>query len=113
MLRYVDRAVVAASSVLVVILLLVMTGSTLAGVFARYFLNEALTWSEEVARYSMVWLSFVGGGLVFRHGGHIAIDVLVRKLPEGALRHVVFGVSQLVILLFLAVVFWKGIEMLG
>src|SRR5690606_8277674 len=43
--------------------------------------------------------------------GHIAIDVLVRKLPDGILRHVVFGFSQLVILCFLAVVLWKGVEM--
>ncbi|TFL11343.1 TRAP transporter small permease [Pusillimonas caeni] len=112
MVRYFDRAVVGATSVVVVVLLLIMTGSTLAGVFARYFMNEALAWSEEVARYSMVWLSFMGGGLVFRHGGHIAIDILVRKLPEGMLRHLVFGISQLIILSFLVVLLWKGIEML-
>ncbi len=111
MLRNFDRAVIGATSALLVVLLLVMTGATLAGVFARYFMNDALVWSEEVARYSMVWLSFMGGGLVFRHGGHIAIDVLVRKLPDGILRHVVFGFSQLVILCFLAVVLWKGVEM--
>ncbi|WP_397475994.1 TRAP transporter small permease [Pusillimonas sp.] len=113
MFRYFDRAIIGASSVLLVVLLLVMTVATLAGVFARYFMNDALTWSEEVARYSMVWLSFIGGGLVFRHGGHIAIDVLVRKLPAGMLRHVVFGLTQLIILCFLAVVFWKGLETLG
>ena len=113
MFRYFDRAVIGVTSVVLVVLLLIMTGSTLAGVFARYFMNEALAWSEEVARYSMVWLSFIGGGLVFRRGGHIAIDVLVRKLPDGIIKHLVFGITQLVILCFLGVVFWKGLEMLG
>ncbi len=81
------------------------------GGFARYFLNDALTWSEEVARFSMIWLSFLGGGLVFRHGGHVAIDLLVRRLSGGALRTAIFGLSQFVIVAFLAVLFWYGIEM--
>ena len=27
-----------------------------ASVFFRYVLNDSLTWSEEIAKYSMVWL---------------------------------------------------------
>lgn len=113
MLRKFDRAIVVATSVCLVVLLLIMTGATLSGVLARYVLNDALTWSEEVARYSMVWLSFLGGGLVFRHGGHIAIDMFIRAIPEGLWRHLVFCISQLVILAFLAVLMWKGLDMLG
>lgn len=112
MLRKLDRAIVIVTSVFLVVLLLLMTGATLSGVLARYVLNDALTWSEEVARYSMVWLSFLGGGLVFRHGGHIAIDMFIRKIPEGLWRHIVFGISQLIILAFLAVLLWKGLDML-
>ncbi|MBV6272100.1 TRAP transporter small permease [Alcaligenaceae bacterium CGII-47] len=111
MLRKLDRAIVLVTSGSLVFLLLLMTGATISGVVARYVLNDALTWSEEVARYSMVWLSFLGGGLVFRHGGHIAIDMFIRKIPEGFWRHIVFGISQLIILAFLAVLLWKGLDM--
>ncbi|MFA7579980.1 TRAP transporter small permease [Castellaniella sp.] len=111
MLRKFDQLIVVASSALLVLLLLLMTGATLSGVFARYLLNDAPAWSEEVARYSMVWLSFLGGGLVFRHGGHIAIDMLIRKIPGRFWQNVVFGFSQLVIFAFLAVLLWKGWDM--
>jgi TRAP-type C4-dicarboxylate transport system permease small subunit len=113
MLRQFDRGIVTATSIILVLLLVLMTGVILAGVFARYVMNDSLTWSEEVARYAMVWLSFLGGGLVFRHGGHIAIDMLTQKIPPGFARHAVLALSQLVILAFLGVLLWKGIEMLG
>lgn len=113
MLRKFDRAIVNATSVILVLLLVLMTGVILAGVFARYVMNDSLTWTEEVARYAMIWLSFLGGGLVFRHGGHIAIDMLTQKIPAGFARNAVLGLSQLVILVFLGVLLWKGIETLG
>lgn len=113
MLRKFDGAIVKATSVILVWLLVLMTGVILAGVFARYVMNDSLTWTEEVARYAMIWLSFLGGGLVFRHGGHIAIDMLTQKIPPGFARNAVLGLSQLVILVFLGVLLWKGLETLG
>lgn len=113
MLRQLDRAIITTTSALVVLLLVLMTGSILTGVFARYVLNDSLTWTEEIARYAMVWMSFLGGGLVFRHGGHIAIDMLTQKIPAGFARKSVLALSQLVILAFLGVLLWKGLDMLS
>lgn len=108
MLRRIDDVIVLVTGATMVALVLVMTGATLAGVFMRYALNDALTWSEEVARYSMIWLSFLGGGLVFRRGGHIAIEFLVEKLPHGLARHAVMALAQLVAIAFLVVLVWQG-----
>lgn len=108
MLKRIDDAIIFVTGALLVVLMLTMTGATLAGVFMRYALNDALTWSEEVARYSMVWLSFLGGGLVFRRGGHVAIDFLVEKLPNGFFRYTVMALAQLAALAFLAVLVWQG-----
>lgn len=52
-----------------------------AGVFWRYVLNDALAWTEEVAKYLLVWLTFVGSPLALRTGGHIAVEVLPGILP--------------------------------
>lgn len=112
MIRMLDRAIVFATGALMVILMLTMTGATLAGVFARYVINDALTWSEEVARYSMVWLSFLGGGLVFRHGGHVAIDLLVDRIPAGFARYAVLALAQLAALAFLSVLVWYGLGLM-
>lgn len=70
------------SKTVMVALLAAMLGSTLAGVFFRYFLNDALSWSEEAARFAMIWVAVLGGGLTYRAGGHIAVDMFLRKLPK-------------------------------
>ena len=33
-----------------------------AAVFFRFVLSDPLTWSEEAARYMMVWVTFLGAG---------------------------------------------------
>src|SRR5690606_40144365 len=42
----------------------------------RYFTNHSITWSDEVSRHLMIWLTFIGAGLTLRHGGLVAIDNL-------------------------------------
>lgn len=53
-----------------------------AGVFWRYVLGDALSWYEEVSKFLMVWMTFLGAPLVFRHGGHVAVEILPNLLPE-------------------------------
>lgn len=112
MLAKFDAIILLMTRVIVVALLAIMFGSTLAGVFFRYALNDALTWSEEVARYSMVWLSLLGGGLVFREGGHVAVDLLVSRLPSRHLRGAVMLIAQAVVVAVLIVVLWQGVAMM-
>lgn len=54
-----------------------------ASVFWRYALNDALSWSEEVAKYMMIWMVFTGAPIALRQGGHVAIEVLPNVLPQG------------------------------
>lgn len=53
-------------------------------VFCRYALNNPLTWSEELARFSFMWMVFLGLGLAERDNQHIAVDFFVSKMPPGA-----------------------------
>ncbi|MGR3377877.1 TRAP transporter small permease [Salipiger abyssi] len=113
MFRKFDAGVLLLTKAAVVALLFVMFGATLAGVFFRYVLDDALTWSEEVARYSMVWLSFLGGGLVFREGGHVAVDLLLAHLPSRRLRLAVTLLAQVLVMAVLAVVLWQGVILMA
>jgi TRAP-type C4-dicarboxylate transport system permease small subunit len=54
--------------------------------FTRYVLNNSLAWTEEVARYGLMWLAFIGGAVVTRRRSHIAVELLALVLPEGRLR---------------------------
>ena len=55
-------------------------------VFARYVLNHSLFWSEELARYLLVWLTFLGATVAYHRGVHPGVDVVTSRLPAGAAR---------------------------
>lgn len=59
------------------IVLVVMT----CQVISRYLLNAPLAWSEEFARYSFVWISYIGCAYCVGVDGHTSITALVDKLP--------------------------------
>lgn len=59
-----------------IILLAAMSIIVFLNVVMRYATDASIPWSEEVSRHMMIWLTFLGGGLVLRSGGHIAIDNL-------------------------------------
>lgn len=53
-------------------------------VVARYVLDLPLAWSEEVSRYSFVWLTMVVAPVCIRKGANLGIDVVTAALPPRA-----------------------------
>jgi TRAP-type C4-dicarboxylate transport system permease small subunit len=49
-------------------------------VFCRYILNSSLFWSEELARYMLVWLSFFGATVAYYRNLHPGVDALTSRL---------------------------------
>ena len=69
---------------LVIFLLMVV------GVFLRYVFGLSFSWNIELARYSFVWLTFIGAAYVRSDDGHIKIDLFAAYLrsklsPKGRL----------------------------
>ena len=65
-------------------------------VFFRYVLNHSLFWSEELARFMLVWLSFLGASTAYKRGLHPGVDVFTSRLPppfQKACTHLVHIVS--------------------
>lgn len=63
-------------------LLLAIFAMIIFQVFTRYVLNMPLSWSEELARLMVVWLTFLGAGFVASRNAHIAVDLLAVYLPR-------------------------------
>jgi TRAP-type C4-dicarboxylate transport system permease small subunit len=70
-------------------------------VFMRYALNDAPNWTEEAARFGMLWMTGLMAPIAYRHGGFVAIDMLERALSERlatVLTLVLFAMSFAVLL---------------
>ncbi|WP_157961584.1 TRAP transporter small permease [Acuticoccus kandeliae] len=62
--------------------LLVAIASLATQVVARYGLGGALTWPEELAKFCFVWATFLGAAAGAGQRAHIAVELVVNKLPE-------------------------------
>lgn len=58
-----------------VALLAVVLTTMAAQVIARYVLHNPLSWSEEVARLAMIWLTFIAASFILARREHIAVDL--------------------------------------
>tara|TARA_R110000868_G_scaffold107780_2_gene294785 strand:+ start:55007 stop:55402 length:396 start_codon:yes stop_codon:yes gene_type:complete len=51
-------------------------------VFSRYFLGEPSSFTDELARYLMIWVGILGAAYVSGRNSHVAIDVLPSRLND-------------------------------
>jgi len=107
MLERFDHLYVHANRVLVGALMIAMFALVFTNVVTRYGFGFSLSWSEEIARFLMIWVTFLGAGLALREGRHVAIELLQDRLPEASRRLLRTAIAAL-ILVFLAVLVVLG-----
>lgn len=66
--------------------LLAISAIVFSNVIARYFFATSFSWSEELSRYIIVWITFVGVSSCARHDAHVKVDVLPGMLKGNARR---------------------------
>jgi TRAP-type C4-dicarboxylate transport system permease small subunit len=97
---------VAALCMLGIALVLVLGGLQ---VWFRYVSGASLVWSEEVMRYTMLWLVMIGSGAAYSRGQFMGMRFAVELLPP-TWRRGCDVVSALLMLAFLGVVGWYGAQ---
>jgi TRAP-type C4-dicarboxylate transport system permease small subunit len=81
-LQRLNTGLLAAGRVIAVTLLALMVCFILGQVFFRYVLNDAPRWTEEAARFGMLWMTGLMAPVAYRQGGFVAIDMVERALPR-------------------------------
>jgi TRAP-type C4-dicarboxylate transport system permease small subunit len=94
---------------LVIILLAIMVSNVTMGVFYRYVLNNSLSWTEELARYLMVWFAYIGMAMAFRDESHVNVSFLVNYFPL-IYQHIIKIISYLLVLFFLITLFSQSLS---
>jgi TRAP-type C4-dicarboxylate transport system permease small subunit len=53
-----------------------------AAIVARYGFGQAVSWTEEVPRYLLIWISFLAAAVCVLRREHVGFDVLFNALPK-------------------------------
>ena len=80
--------------------------------FTRYILNDSLSWTEEIARYGLMWLAFIGGAVVTRKKSHIAVELLSNLMGPGPLRAALLALVDLVTVGFLGLLAYFSVTII-
>lgn len=78
-------------------------------VFNRFLLNNSLSWSEELQKFSFIWLVFFAIPVAYQRGSHLCVDAITNLFPTRARAALAKGVDVMWLVLGLAFVFltWK------
>ena len=95
----------------VIVGLAVMTVVLFAQVTARYVFGSGISWSEELARYIMIWVVYIGAAVVYKDNSHISVTVLEEIFNPQA-RRILAVIQKLVSIGFMGLVGWWSIGMM-
>lgn len=76
-------------------------------VFTRWVLNDPSSYTEELARYLLIWIGLLGSAYAAGKKLHLAIDLLPSNL-EGRRRHVLEIIIEAFVFLFAVLVMVVG-----
>lgn len=82
-----------------------------AEVTLRYLFSHSMIFTEELSRYLMVWIVFLGSALAIRDGSHIRIQILVNRLGP-RMQQIVKLAAYALIIVFLIFITVEGLKIL-
>jgi TRAP-type C4-dicarboxylate transport system permease small subunit len=94
-----------ALELIVVLALAMMCLMVFGNVVLRHFFDSGINTSEELSRFMFIWLTFLGAIVAMREGGHLGVDMVVRRL-SGKTQFAAVLLAQLIILVCCAVLLW-------
>ena len=90
-----------------IIAVFVLVVDVIWGVFSRYVMGAQSDWTEELARFLLVWISLLGGAVAFGEKAHLGVDYFV-GLFDSSVKKWMSVFSQLIVLFFAISIFLVG-----
>jgi TRAP-type C4-dicarboxylate transport system permease small subunit len=80
--------------------------------FTRYIMNDSLSWTEEIARYGLMSLAFIGGAVVTRKKAHIAVELVSNLMGPGPMRSALLALVDFITLGFLGLLAYFSVTII-
>ena len=83
--------------------------------FTRYALNDSAAWTEEIARYLLICVVFVGIADLVRLNRHIQVDIAYRYLPHAVCRvmSTIVDAIRIAFFAYAVVLTWQMMQKMG
>lgn len=94
------------------VLMMGMTLMITLQIIFRYIILKPISWSEEAARYMMVWAIYVGAALAVKRGKHMVVDFFVSRVSPKQ-RKIVIILSDLIFITFCLIMLKQGFVVIG
>lgn len=111
LIERIDRGLELALYYLSAILIIALTAVILYAVVARYFFNNAPSWSEEVPRVIFLWASYLAVAVAVRRGKSLRVTLFIDQLARGP-RLALELVMHTAIITMLAFLVWFNIPVI-
>jgi len=80
-------------------------------VIFRYLLKQSLSWSEELATFIFIWLTFIGASVASKERAHINVTMLVDNVKSIKAKKAILILANVLSIAFLSVVTFYGFKM--
>ena len=99
--------------IIIIALLLMMVFNVSWQVFSRFVLGNPSSWTEELTRYSLIWLGMLGAGYVTGKKMHLAIDYFANKVNQPYRNYIEIFIHSAIFIFAFAVMVIGGINLVG
>ncbi len=101
------RGLMRAIEVAVIVLMAALAVIVPMGVFFRFVLNAALSWTDEIGGFVLVWITFLAAVVALDRGAHLDMDLFAGRI-RGPARTALRAVADIALGVLLIVVFVNG-----
>lgn len=92
---------------LIVLLLMLMVVAVFLQVLFRFFLDQPLAWTEELSRYLLIWITFLGSAYAMSIRAHIGTEYILKYLSPFMAKAVTV-IAAILSIVFFAVMVQQG-----
>lgn len=101
------RLLIRAVEAILIALIVALSVVVPVGVFYRYVLNAALSWTDEIGGTLLVWITFLGAVVALDRGTHLDMDLFAARVSP-RVRAILRAITDLALAVLLAVVLVNG-----
>lgn len=92
------------------VLLIVLSANVFIQVLSRQVFRIPTVWTDEIARFSFIWMTMLGAALQVKHKSHYAVSMFIYAIKNQKTLKIIHIVIYILMLCLALTLVWYGIE---